>query len=124
MKEARRPTPEIGMRMKELRESIGISQAVLAERINATQSSVNRYENGQSPPPLDYLRRFADFFDVSLDYIFCRTDKPQGTTYDFNPTITPDKEDMRRFIEMCFAPASPMNKKLKEILFQMMEGRR
>ena len=73
MKEARRPTPEIGMRMKELRESIGISQAVLAERINATQSSVNRYENGQSPPPLDYLRRFADFFDVSLDYIFCRT---------------------------------------------------
>lgn len=121
MKEARRPTPEIGMRMKELRESIGISQAVLAERINATQSSVNRYENGQSPPPLDYLRRFADFFDVSLDYIFCRTDKPQGTTYDFNPTITPD---MRRFIEMCFDPASPMNKKLKEILFQMMEGRR
>ena len=57
MKEARRPTPEIGMRMKELRESIGISQAVLAERINATQSSVNRYENGQSPPPLDYLRQ-------------------------------------------------------------------
>ena len=124
MKEARRPTPEIGMRMKELRESIGISQAVLAERINATQSSVNRYENGQSPPPLDYLRRFADFFDVYRDYIFCRTDKPPRTTYDFNPTITPDKEDMRRFIEMCFDPASPMNKKLKEILFQMMEGRR
>lgn len=122
MKEARQPTPEIGLRMKELRESIGISQAVLAERIHATQSSVNRYENDQTPPPLDYLRRFADFFDVSLDYIFCRTDKPQGTTYDFNPTITPDKEEMRQFIEMCFDPASPMNEKLKETLFRMMEG--
>ena len=122
MKEPRRPTPEIGTRMKELRASIGISQAVLAERINATQSSVNRYENDQTPPPLDYLRRFADFFDVSLDYIFCRTDKPQGTNYNFNPTITPDKEEMHRFIEMCFDPASPMNEKLKETLFRMMEG--
>ena len=122
MKEARRPTPEIGLRMKELRESIGISQAALAEHIHATQSSVNRYENDQTPPSLDYLRRFADFFDVSLDYVFCRTDKPQGITYDFNPTITPDKEEMRRFIEMCFDPASPMNEKLKETLFRMMEG--
>jgi len=113
---------EIGKRMKELRESIGISQAILAEYISATQSSVNRYENGQTSPPIDYLRRFADFFDVSMDYIFCRTDKPQGTTYEFNPAITPDKEEMRRFIEMCFDPASPMNEKLKETLFQMMEG--
>ena len=113
---------EIGKRMKELRENLGISQATLAEYIHATQSSVNRYENGQTSQPIDYLRRFADFFDVSMDYVFCRTDKPQGTTYDFNPTITPDKEEMRRFIEMCFDPASPMNVKLKETLFQMMEG--
>lgn len=112
---------EIGKRMKKLRESIGISQATLAEYIRATQSSVNRYENGQSSPPVSYLKRFADFFDVSMDYIFCRTDKPQGTTYEFKPVMTPDKEEMRRFIEMCFDPASPMNGKLKEALFQMME---
>ena len=112
---------EIGKRMKELRENLGFSQAVLAEHIHATQSSVNRYENGQTSPPIDYLRRFADFFDVSMDYVFCRTDKRQGTTYDFNPTVTPDKEEMRRFIEMCFDPASPMNEKLKETLFRMME---
>ena len=29
---------------------------------------------------------------------------------------------MRRFIEMCFDPESPMNEKLKETLFLMMEG--
>jgi len=28
---------------------------------------------------------------------------------------------MRRFIEMCFDPQSPMNEKLKETLFRMME---
>ena len=30
---------------------------------------------------------------------------------------------MRRFIEMCFDPRSPMNEKLKEALFHMMEDK-
>lgn len=113
----------IGKRMKELRESIGVSQIKLAEYIGSTQSSVNRYENGQSTPTVDYFRRFADFFDVSMDYLFCRTDKPQGRIYEFKPTITPDREEMQRFIEMCFDPQSPMNSKLKETLLQMMESK-
>ena len=29
---------------------------------------------------------------------------------------------MDKFIEMCFDPQSPMNEKLKETLFRMMEG--
>ena len=113
----------IGKRMKELRESIGVLQIKLAEYIGSTQSSVNRYENGQSTPTVDYFRRFADFFDVSMDYLFCRTDKPQGRIYEFRPTITPDREEMQRFIEMCFDPHSPMNSKLKETLLQMMESK-
>ncbi len=102
---------KVGKRLKELRESIGMSQAKLAEAIGSTQSSINRYENGQSGVPIPLLRRYADFFDVSLDYIFARTDKPQGMTYQFNPQHTPEKEEMRRFIEMCFDPKSPMNEK-------------
>ena len=43
-------------------------------------------------------------------------------TYEFKPKVTPEKEEMRRFIEMCFDPQSPMNEKLKETLFHMMEG--
>jgi len=113
---------EVGKRLKALRESVGISQVKLAEAIGSTQSSVNRHENGQSTPSVELFRRYADFFDVSLDYLFARTDKPQGTTYEFNPKITPDKEEMRQFIEMCFDPKSPMNEKLKETLFSMMEG--
>lgn len=102
--------------------SLSSWRSTLAGYIHTTQSSVNRYENGQTSPPIDYLRKSADFFDVSMDYVFCRTDKPQGTAYNFNPTITPGKEEVHRFIEMCFDPASPMNEKLKETLFQMMEG--
>lgn len=113
---------EVGKRLKILREGIGVSQMKMAEAIGSTQSSINRYENGQSSPPIELLRRCADYFDVSLDYIFGRTDKPQGVTYEFKPKVTPEKEEMRRFIEMCFDPQSPMNDKLKEALFRMMEG--
>lgn len=113
---------EVGKRLKALRDSIGFSQVKMAEAVGSTQSSINRYENGQSTPPVELFRRYADYFDVSLDYIFARTDKPQGVTYEFKPKATPEKEDMRRFIEMCFDPQSPMNEKLKETLFRMMEG--
>lgn len=113
---------EVGKRLKSLREGLAISQMKLAEAIGSTQSSINRYENGQSGIPIPLLRRYADYFDVSLDYIFGRTDKPQGMTYAFKPKATPEKEEMRRFIEMCFDPQSPMSGKLKETLLQMMEG--
>lgn len=113
---------EMGKRLKALRESIGISQMKMAEAIGSTQSSINRYENGQSSPSVELLRRYADYFDVSLDYIFARTDKPQGVTYEFKPKAAPEREDMRRFIEMCFDPKSPMNEKLKETMLRMMEN--
>lgn len=37
-------------------------------RLGSTQSSVNRYENGQSTSPVALFRRYADYFDMSLDY--------------------------------------------------------
>ena len=113
---------EVGKRLKALREGVGVSQVKLAEALGSTQSSINIHENGQSTPSVELFRRYADYFDVSLDYLFARTDKPQGVTYEFKPKATPDKEEMRRFIEMCFDPESPMNEKLKETLFLMMEG--
>ena len=112
----------IKQRIRALRESVGLSQNKLGKIVGLPQSSINRYENGQSSPPVELLRRYADYFDVSLDYIFGRTDKPQGVTYEFKPKATPEREEMRRFIEMCFDPQSPMNEKLKETLFRMMEG--
>lgn len=112
----------VAERIRSLRESAKLSQVKMGEIVGAKQSSLNRYEQDQTSPSYETLVRYADYFDVSLDYIFARTDKPQGVTYEFKPKATPEKEDMRRFIEMCFDPQSPMNEKLKETLFRMMEG--
>ena len=109
----------ISQRLRALRDSIGIPQTKLAELSGSTQSSVNRYENGQSAPSLELLLWYAEYFDVSLDYIFGRTDKPEGKLYSFIPQYSDDNENFRQFIEMCFDPSSPMNGKLKQTLIEM-----
>jgi len=111
----------VGERMRTLRESLKMSQGKIANLTGAGQTSIARYENDIGNPPFNILILYADYFDVSLDYIFGRTDKPQGKLYDFQPKIE-DNEDMRLFIEMCFDPNSPMSEKLKDTLFKMMTG--
>ena len=111
----------VGERLKSLRQSIMLSQKDFAGKIGITQSAVNRYENNQAEASYKTLLLYADYFDVSLDYIYGRTDQPQGKLFDFKPKIE-DNDDMRLFIEMCFDPNSPMSGKLKDTLLQMMKG--
>lgn len=116
---------EVGKRLKALRESIGISQVKMAEAIGSTQSSVNRYENGQSTPPVELFRRYADYFDVSLDYILGRTDDPRGKLYGCKPNFADSDPELEKFVEMCFDPKSPINSRLKETLLTMLrEGKK
>ena len=84
-----------------------------------TQSAINRYENGYSDVPNAILLWYADYFDVSLDYIFGHTDKPQGKLYDYTPKAF-DDEKMQQFVEMCFDPKSPANAKLKEAVLKLL----
>ena len=58
---------------------------------------------------------------MSLDYIFARTDNPQGKSYDFHPQHDHQHEELRRFQDMCFEPGTPANPKLKDSLYRMME---
>lgn len=111
----------IGKRLKSLRESLGKSQAQIAE-LNSTvaQTAIYRYEHGVTDVPNDILLWYADFFDVSLDYIYGRTDKPQGILYDYIPKVIED-DKIKDFIEMCFDPKSSANAKLKETLKKMLE---
>ena len=111
----------VGERLRILREGVKLSQVKIAKLIGSTQSSINRYECDIGNPPYPVLLWYADYFDVSLDYIFGRTDQPQGKLYDFKPRIS-DNDDMRLFIEMCFDPNSPKSGKLKDTLLQMMKG--
>lgn len=114
----------IGKRIKELRESYRLSQAELAKLCGSNQATIAKTETGKTAPSVKLLLWLADYFDVSMDYLCCRTDQPEGKLYECKPKVKANSEDMRQFIEMCFDPKSPYNSKLKEALFQMMEESR
>ena len=40
------------------------------------QALLSKFENGERIPPTETLIKLADFYNVSIDYILCRTDNP------------------------------------------------
>ena len=116
----------VGSRIRTLIEGSGFTQKRIAETICVVQSAINRYENNHSDAPYKVLLWYADYFDVSMDYIFCRTDQPQGKLYNYEPQALKERlskeEDWKEFIEACFDPRSPMNAKLKEMMMGIAGG--
>ncbi|MCY7083790.1 helix-turn-helix domain-containing protein [Streptococcus oralis] len=60
------------VRLKELRLQHGFSQEELAEQIGIKQNSYSDWENGKCKPNYEKLEKIADFFGVSLDWLFGR----------------------------------------------------
>ncbi len=63
-----------GKRLKKLRLKKGLTQAELAKMLNIGESTISFYEAGKREPDYEMLNRFADLFNVSVDYILGRTD--------------------------------------------------
>ena len=61
-------------RLKDLRKARNVSQLKLALDLNMNQNSISRYENCEREADYETLIKFADYFDVSLDYLLGRTD--------------------------------------------------
>ena len=64
-------------RLKELRKSKGYTQVAVQMQTGIEQTLLSKYENDERIPPTETLIRLAEFYNVSVDYIICRTDKPE-----------------------------------------------
>ena len=64
-------------RLKELRKTRGYTQISLQMQTGIEQALLSKFENGERIPPTETLIRLAEFYNVSIDYIPCRTDKPE-----------------------------------------------
>ena len=60
--------------MKELRQSAGLTQQQMADKLNIRQQSYARYEYGNSEPSLEMLVQIAGIFKVSTEYLLGVTD--------------------------------------------------
>lgn len=85
---------ELGERLAELRKDYGYTQDYIAELLNVTRSSISAYETGVNDPSLENLITLANLYNVSLDYLCCRTrDK-------INLNLS-DKESKEFIVELC-----------------------
>ena len=75
--------------LKALREEYGISQQRLAEAIFVTQPSINKYENHSTEPELEILKRLADYFDTTIDYLVGYSDQRYKVDHLTEERLTP-----------------------------------
>lgn len=59
----------LGKRLKELRESKGLTQKQVAQLLNLHSVTYLHYEKSQREPPLQVLAEMAKFFEVSTDFL-------------------------------------------------------
>ena len=59
----------LGEQIRTLRVARNLSQVQLAERLGVTKQSVSNWENNNILPSVDMLRKIAQFFTCSTDYL-------------------------------------------------------
>lgn len=116
---------KIAERLKEIRIEHRYSQKQIADMCGMTQATIGRYETDTADPSPKTLLWYAETFEVSLDYIYGRTDNPKGMLYQQNAgkmkASLADERDMEMFAKMCFAPGTVINDKLKETIVSLLQ---
>lgn len=65
---------EFGDILRSLRKEKGLTQAELAKAFSLGESTVSFYESNKRTPDYEILKKFADYFDVSVDYLLGRVE--------------------------------------------------
>ena len=66
----------MNLRLRELREGRGLTQAAVGDQLLCDQSLYSKYERGERSLPLELAAKLADYYGVTLDYLVGRTDEP------------------------------------------------
>ena len=76
-----------------------LSQQMLAKKLEVTQKSISRYENGISLPPAHVLVAMADLFGLTTDALFMaelpNNNQKEGKTTNENITYGDPPQDCR-----------------------------
>ena len=62
--------------IRKLRKERGLTQIALQMATGIDQALLSKFETGERLPTTDALIVLADYFNVSIDYLLCRTENP------------------------------------------------
>ena len=120
------------MRLKELRQERGLTQAEVARAICTSQRNIGRWENEENEPASNYVAALAKFFQVSSDYLLGLVDefgtpvitseeKVAGASATKKISITPIEDEMLYvFREVGKTRGEPAHRAIIEIVEKML----
>lgn len=82
-------------RMKELMKQSDIKPKQLTSELGISNSSFTDWSKGKGSPSLDTVRKFADYFHVSIDYLVNGVEFSNNKTLEFSNPM--DKELLEKF---------------------------
>lgn len=89
------------MKLKELRESKKITQAELGKALAISTSTIGMYEQGRRNPDPEMLKKIADYFNVSIDYLLGhKSDEYDKLSNENLPKLNKkDKKDISKILD-------------------------
>jgi len=57
------------IRIKAIREELGLSQIQVSKDTEIAQSDISKYETGKLEPDLEKLGKLANYYEVSVDWL-------------------------------------------------------
>jgi len=105
-----------GKRLRELRKKNKLTQEQLGKIIHVTKVSISGYESGERTPDTENLRKLADYFGVTSDYLLGRSDHPSLKEEDMDdPEFVDFVNDVRRWYKEAPKDREEDLKRLKRI---------
>lgn len=105
---------KLGLRIKEFRESAGISQQALAEKLEISRPTVSQIENGERKIAADELIALSQVFNLSVDELLNLEKQPRITF-----TEAREKEPVKTALRIN-VPAKNLEK-FKEVLLYILD---
>lgn len=111
----------LGDRLKELRLNNGLKQSDLLKKFNLSSARYSQYENDKRVPDYELLIKFADFYNVSIDYLLGRTNviKPENIDEDdllskINTADSETKASVEQFLNYLLYEKERKNKEKED----------
>lgn len=89
-------------RLKELRVGRGFTQTDLAERVETSASQIKRWENGETIPSSEALRKLSTVLEVTSDYLLGLVDTPNSKVH--MSDLSPDEQELIIYIRSGMLP--------------------
>lgn len=97
----------IGKRLSNLRKEKELTQEEFSALINISRSTYAQYEINRREPDYEILKRIADFYGVTTDYLLGRTNKRNFTQDDPEDDIQPTPSERYRTFQKKIGELSP-----------------